>query len=607
MHRLRAAIAIGLAGLLFASALQAGGLGGLFSSGDDLLPPEEAFPFSAEQVAEDVVVARWGTAEGYYLYRDRIDFEVAADDNAISGYELPSGTPVDDPNFGRMEVYHGPVEVAIRLEAPVGDELTLTARYQGCNEETGVCYPPLSSDFSLAGGTGTTGLGGGSGAAPPSGGGPGGPLGTLLGGDNLPLILGGFFLAGLLLAFTACMYPLIPILSGLIAGEGARRSGRRGLLLSFVFVQATAVTYALAGAAAGLTGSAIQADLQSPWVLGSFAALFVALALAMFGLYDLRMPAALQTRLDALSRRQRGGSVAGAAIMGVLSALIVGACSGPALIAALAFISNTGDALVGGLALFAMANGMGLPLLVVGTALGRWLPRSGPWMVAAKQVFGILFLAVAVWMLDRFLPGPLTLALWAALLVGVAIWLARGAPLGGGGVLTGARQFAATLLLIWSVALLLGASAGGDRFLQPLAPLASGGTGTVDTMEAFRDVDSLAELEGLVAEAADRGQATVVDFYADWCVYCVELEERTFPDPRVADALEGKQLLRVDVTGMSDDHRELLGELDIFLPPAVLFYGPDGEERRSERVVGFLGPEAFVERTATAFANGEET
>ena len=578
------------------------GLSSLFGGSDELLPPEQAFPFSAELVAEDVIVARWDTVEDYYLYKDRFDFEVAGDENAITGFELPEGDVIDDPNFGRMEVYHEPVEVYIQLERPAGESLTFTAHYQGCNEKTGVCYPPLTSDFSLAGGVSDAGFGAGAGGGgPPAGGGD--PLTQLLAGGNLLLILGGFFAAGLLLAFTACMYPLIPILSGIIAGEGERRTGRRGFWLSFVFIQATAITYAIAGAVAGMTGAAIQADLQSPWVLGSFAALFVLLALAMFGLYDIRVPAGLQTRLDALSRRQRGGSFIGAGIMGVLSSLIVGACSGPALIAALVFISNTGDALIGGLALFAMGNGMGVPLLLVGTALGKWLPRSGAWMVRVKQVFGVIFLAVALWMIDRFIPGPVTLGLWGVLLVGVAIWLgvldrATGAP----GLLNRGRQFAGVLLIIWSVALLLGAASGGSRFWQPLEPLAQGAPSAGETAAGqFRDVDSLGGLQAAIAEAADRGQGTVVDFYADWCVYCVQLEERTFPAPEVVAALEDKQLLRVDVTAMNNDHRELLQALDVFLPPAVMFYGADGEERRDQRIVGFVPPEEFVQRLKTAY------
>ncbi|MFO7859144.1 MAG: protein-disulfide reductase DsbD, partial [Ectothiorhodospiraceae bacterium] len=502
-----------------------------------------------------------------------------------------------------------PVEVSIRLEEPVTDALTLTAEYQGCNKETGVCYPPLSTEVQLSGDSNggsasITGAGGGTGAAGTGAG--SGPLAELLAGGHLGLTLAGFFAAGVLLAFTACMYPLIPILSGLIAGDGEQRSGRRAFWLSLVFVQASAVAYAIAGAIAGLTGSAIQADLQSPVVLGGFAVLFAALALAMFGVYDIRVPTALQTRLDALSRRQRGGTFVGAGIMGALSALIMGACSGPALIAALAFISNTGDAALGGLALFAMGNGMGLPLLVVGTALGRWLPRSGPWMVRVKQLFGVLFLAVALWLLDRFLPGPVMLALWALLLAGVAVALGVLDRDVGTGLVQRGRQFAGLMLVLWSAVLLVGAAAGGGNFWQPLAPLAGGPAPEQDDQAAtFRDVDSLDELRTAVDQAAQQGQATVVDFYADWCVYCVQLEEQTFPDPAVREALAGKQLLRVDVTDMTSEHRELLEALDVFLPPAVLFFGPDGEERRAERIVGFLEPGAFVQRTRAALPREE--
>ena len=568
---------------------QSSGLRALFGGGsdDDLLPPEQAFPFSAELIGDDIIIARWRTADGYYLYRDRLDFQV--DGAEIAGYELPRGIDKDDPNFGMMEVYYGTLEVYIQLDGPVdGDRVVLTADFQGC-ADNGVCYPPMQNSFDMAAGTSTSGIsGGGPGAANGGFGGlPGGDLQGLLGGGNLPLILGGFFMAGLLLAFTACLYPLIPILSGIIAGD-ANRSSRRAFLLSLVFVQATAITYALAGAAAGMTGSAIQADLQGPWVLGVFAALFVLLAMAMFGLFSLQMPAAIQNRLDDLSRRQRGGTFIGAGIMGSLSALIVGACSGPALIAALVFISNTGDALVGGLALFAMGNGMGLPLLLIGTAAGRWLPRSGPWMVTVRRLFGVIFLGVAIWMLDRFLPDSVTLSLWAMLFLGVAVWL-TGAVLRRQvrGRAAFARGIAGTAFAVWGGVLITGAAIGGHSFWTPLA---------VDDREPlpWQVVETVDELQAAIAQANADDRAVMVDVYADWCVYCVQLERNTFPDPAVREALGDTHLVKVDVTGMNGEHRALLEHLGVFLPPAVIFYDRHGEEHEDSRVVGFMSPEDFV-------------
>lgn len=571
----------------------------LLGGGDEeLLPPEQAFPTSLDVVADDVVVARWSTAEGYYLYLDRLDF--AVEGNAIEGYELPDGRIIDDPNFGEMEVMYGPLEVYLQLEEPIADGDVLVADYQGC-ADSGLCYPPMTARFELASGDVESAIGGG----PPPGGtsSTGDRFGALLDGGSIWTMLGAFFVAGIALAFTACMYPLIPILSGLIAGDAQRSSGR-ALLLSLVFVQATAVTYALAGAAAGLTGSAIQAQLQSPLVLGGFAAIFVAMALAMFGLYNIQMPAALQSRLAAIGG-QRGGNLLGAAIMGVFSALIVGACSGPALIAALVFISNSGDAWLGGAALFAMANGMGLPLLLVGTAFGRWLPRGGPWMVRMKQAFGFVFLGVAIWMVARLLPAPVELALWAALLLGAAIWLGFAVGAGGTTLVTRFRQAAAGTAGLWAVLMLVGAALGGGSPLQPLAAL-TGTAGEERAAVPWESVASADELDDMLQRAAASGRPVMIDVYADWCVYCVQLDESTFRDPAVLDAVKAAIPIKVDVTAMAQRDRDLLRYLDVFLPPAVIFVDADGVEHRDRRVVGYVGPDEF-ERIARRALSGDDT
>ena len=599
-------LALLLIALLAPAAYARDGLLGRIMGGsnqDDLLPPEQAFPVSVEQVAEDVLAVRWDTPSGYYLYRDRLAFDI--DGNSIAGYELPDGVKTDDPTFGVMEVYYDHLQVYLQLADTVSPDQVLHLSFQGCSD-TGVCYPPMNTSVDLGAGTTNTGFaaGGAGGGGPPAGAGFAGlgNLDALLAGSNVPLMLAGFLFAGILLAFTACMYPLIPILSGIIAGD-RQRSTWRAFGLSMVFVQATAITYALAGAVAGLTGSAIQADLQSPWVLTAFAAVFVAMALAMFGLYTIQMPAAVQSRLDALSREQRGGTFMSAGIMGVLSALIVGACSGPALIAALVFISNTGDALLGGAALYVMALGMGLPLLLIGTAAGRWLPRSGPWMIRTKQAFGFLLLAVAIWMVDRFLPGPAVLALWAALLAGIAVWLGlldRPAQTALGATLR-LRQLASLAVAGWALVLLAGAAAGGTSFWQPLAPLA--GQGEPRPAVEWQRVNSVDELEQALAAASAEGRPALVDVYADWCVYCVQLEERTFSDSSVVQALNNTATLKVDVTRMSADDRALLSKLDVFLPPAVIFYDANGKEHREQRLVGFADPEEFLQRKQQALGN----
>lgn len=582
--------------LCLALPAYASGLSGLFgSSSQTKFPPaEEAFPFSAVLTSPQEIVARWDTREGFYLYRDKIALTLPNGEAETVELTLPEGTLMDDPYFGRLRVLYGPVEARLRLDRPLPEGTLLQAQYQGC-ADAGLCYPPQSTEVVLAAGSAP--------AQPlptaPAPAAGGGLQGLLAGGQPL-LILGGFFVAGLLLAFTACLYPMIPILSGLIAGD-RHRGGMRAFLLSLVYVEATAVTYALAGIAAGLSGVAIQADLQSPWILGAFAGLFVVLALAMFGVFTLQLPAGLQTRLTELSRMQKGGTFIGAAIMGVLSALIVGACSGPALIAALAFISGTGDYVLGGLALFILANGMGLPLLLIGTAAGRWLPRSGPWMERVRQLFGVGFLIVALWLVERLLPGHLALALWGALLLGCAVYLGAFDPLtvdaGGGARL---RKFGGVLLLVWGSLLLVGAATGGSDFWRPLAGIGAR-TEAATTVAASRRVHTVAELEAALAQARSMQQPVMLDVRADWCVYCIQLERATFPAPEVQQALRGAHLLTIDVTAMTEDDKALLKHLDVFLPPAVIFYDAQGIERTDQRVVGFLEPAAFAARVRTAF------
>jgi thioredoxin:protein disulfide reductase len=581
-----------------------GGLLNLFRSGgeDGPLPVEQAFPFSAERTGEAEITARWDTLPDYYLYRDKLTFELADSSSRIVEVELSPGELKDDPYFGKLDVIYGPATAVIRLDTPPQGDFTLMANYQGCWEK-GVCYPPLTIEYPFGADRPIVQSVTAAGAPPPPPPDQGNRLTGLLEGGNLWLILGGFFVAGLLLAFTACLYPMIPILSGLIAGDRGHhghQSTGRAFMLSLVYVQATAVTYAGAGVLAGLSGQAIQADLQSPWVLGSFAAVFVLLALSMFGLYDLQLPSSWQTRISELSRRQRGGSLVGVAIMGMLSALIVGACSGPALIAALMFISNTGDAWLGGLALFTLANGMGVPLLLIGTAAGKWLPRSGPWMVTVKRVFGVGFLAVALWMLERVLPGSIALALWGALLLGCAIYLGAldhlTSEADGNQRL---RKFSGLLLFIWGSLVLIGAAAGSRDFWQPLGPFGLSAAEPGAHLQ-FQPIKTVEDFQRAIQGAQLAQRPVVMDVYADWCIYCIQLEERTFVDPGVRRTLRDAVLLRADVTAMDAADKALLSELNVFLPPAIIFYGADGREREGFRVSGFMTAEQFQQRARQA-------
>jgi thiol:disulfide interchange protein DsbD len=578
----------------------------------DVLPVAEAFPFELERAGPKRLLARWSVQEGYYLYRDKIDFRAQDSAGLIESVELPPGETYEDEYFGEQRIYRKPVTATIELARGVDGPITVATDYQGC-AESGLCYPPqtVTRTVSGAGGAGVS-------SAEVSGSGgwfdtPRSALGaTLVEGEPL-IIVAVFALAGLALAFTACLYPMIPILSGLIAGDRERGSAWRALGLSLVYVEATAVTYAAAGVLAGLSGSAIQADMQSPWVLGTFAGLFVVLALSMFGLFELRLPASWQTRITALSSRQRGGTVLGVAVMGVLSTLIVGACSGPALAAALAFIARTGDVVLGGTALFALANGMGLPLLLIGVGAGKWLPRAGGWMETLRRLFGVVFLGVALWLLDRVLPGSTILAGWGVLLIGCGVFLGA---FDGLSVDSPAwhrlRRAGGLVLVIWGTVALVGASAGGHDPLRPLAvwnaptgagPDRQGASSRVAGLD-FRRIESVTELETALAEARQAEQPVLIDVYADWCVSCVELDEETFTDERVQDLLADTLLLRVDVTEQAAADEALQQRLGVVLPPAVIFYGPDGNEAESLRVVQFLAPEAFIPRARQGLTGG---
>lgn len=606
-------------GLLLAPAAGAG-LGDLFGGqgADDILPVQEAFPFRAEVLAPNRIEATWDTRDGYYLYKDKLGFSLGEGAPAVVSVDLPEAKVKDDPYFGRLQVYNHPVTAVLHLDRALSEGTVLTARYQGC-AEAGLCYPPETVEYALAGVTGAAPPGAGGGETGAGGSGAGAITGSLFpGGDALSGVLSGgnplhilvaFFGAGLLLSFTACLYPMIPIVSGLIAGDRKRSGGGRAFLLSLVYVEASALTYAIAGTVAGLSGQAVQAELQSPLVLGAFASVFVVLALSMFGLFSLQLPSSWQTRLTEASHHQKGGTYYGAAVMGALSSLIVGACSGPALVAALVFISATGDALLGGLALFVLANGMGLPLLLIGTAAGKWLPRAGGWMVTVRRVFGVGFLAVALWMVDRLVDPSLSLALWGVLILGCGVFLGGLDQLrpDSDGWLR-ARRAGGLALLIWGSVALVGAASGGRDLFNPLHPLvaASGGAPvrSVESMD-FRTIKTVADLERQLDAARAQGRPVMLDVYADWCVYCVQLDEETFADARVQQLLDSALLLRADVTANDAQDKALLKRLEVFLPPAVLFYPATGTEQRDARVVGFLGPEPFLERARNALFGPE--
>lgn len=574
----------------------------------ELLPADQAFQIAVRASDANMLVAELTPTPNYYLYRDRISFSVVQPPTiAIAKVTLPKGEPKADPTFGTVEVFRRPVEAIIDLKRSDRQEnqLQLRATYQGCNEPLGVCYPPIEKTLTVA----LPGAASPAAASPlpaaaaaglPAGGlSDDGAIRQLFGRGSVWALVAAFFGFGLLLAFTPCMLPMIPILSGIIAGQGQHMTRRHALGLSSVYVLGMAITYALAGVAAGLAGTLLSAYLQNPWVLGGFAAIFVLLALSMFGLYELQLPLFLQGRLASAGSRLKGGRVAGVFLMGVLSALIVGPCVAAPLAGALLYIGQTRDVALGGLALFSLALGMGVPLLVVGATAGTLLPNSGAWTESVKRLFGVVMLAVAIYFVSPVITVLVQQLLWAALLVVSATYLHALDPLPTDA--PGHRRLfkgVGMLALVTGIALLVGALAGHRDLLQPLAGFR--GSANIERRElTFQPVNSLAELESRLGVA--RGQFVMLDFWAEWCVSCKEMDRLTFGDPRVQSRLKEAVLLRADVTANTPEHRALLQRFSLFGPPGIVFFDKQGRELPF-RVIGYQAPEQFLASLDRALA-----
>ncbi|HEX7217762.1 MAG TPA: protein-disulfide reductase DsbD [Burkholderiales bacterium] len=562
-------------------ALAAPALAQLFKKNDELLEPEKAFRFSARAVQGGVEV-RFQIADGYYMYRERFRFAAEGNPGVQLGTpQFPPGIAHKDEFFGESQIYRKQVAVRIPAEGEGAFELKVVS--QGC-ADVGVCYVPMDSQAALR-------LAGGTFADP----GPreidARPRWSIFASDmdiaqlfhgNAVLVLASFFGFGVLLAFTPCVLPMIPILGGIIAGQGARIGKSRALALSGTYVLAMAVTYALAGVAAAYVGSLLAAYLQNVWVLGAFAAIFVLLALSMFGLYELRLPHAVQQRLHATHGRLKGGRLVPVAAMGVLSAVIVSPCVSAPLAGALLEISRSGDMVLGGSALFAMALGMGVPLLVVGVSEGALLPRAGAWMVAVKKFFGLMLLAVAVWIVSPVLPPFAGMLAWSALAFGLAALLRR-------------SWVAAAFPLVVGAAILVGALAGSRDPLRPLAVFTAGTP--LSAPVAWTRVASLADLQ---ARLQAPGKLVMLDFYADWCVSCKEMESFTFSDPRVRAQLDQMLLLQADVTANNEADKALLKRFSLFGPPGIIFFDAQGQEIKGLRVIGYQNAERFLKTLSLA-------
>ena len=607
----------------------------VLAQAQNFLTPDKAFAFSAKAVDAHTVRLHWDIAPGYHLYRDRIN--VASDTPAVvwKDLQLPVGKQEFDATFNKnVWVYRTSVDVP--LELTKGGALSeVTVGWQGCSDD-GLCYSPdsrvvqialkglgakdnavtilspvdtadSSAPASSAASSSTPSAASSAAPAASSGNAAMDTIAQTLASGSLLKAIGVFALAGLLLSFTPCVLPMVPILSSLIAGQSGPVSRGKGLGLAFAYSLGMALVYACFGVAAGLAGEGLAAALQNPWVLGAFATLLGVLALSMFGVYELQMPSAIQSRATNWSNSFQGGSFIGVFIMGGVSALVVGPCVAAPLAGALVYISQTKDWVLGGVALFSMAQGMSVPLLLVGVSAGSLLPRAGAWMERVKQVFGMMLLGVAITLVSPVAPPSLVLLLWAAwLLTGaglLGIFLPLVQPHRHGAVFVRGAGFALAAL---AAMLLLGAASGGQSVLQPLAHLkAAQGSSTVSTAAAiktvqFQRVADVAALDAALAQAQAQGQTVMLDFYAEWCVACKEFETFTLSDPTVQKRLTTVRLLRADVTANTAQDKALLKRFNLFGPPGMVFFDGKNKAKAPQVVVGYQNPADFLAVLDTA-------
>ena len=592
------------------------------------LHPDEAFKLSVS-MENGKLKAHWKITPEHYLYQEKTTFKIQSPDDAKLGSPVfPKAKTKHDEFLGDTKVYQKDFTVEIPLSS-TSDEVTIQTTYQGCSESTGICYPPqkkihtvkmagenrvnnssaqqLPEDVKLVSNTDTNNTVGDTTSnnqaivsnSSETLSEQDAILDRIKNSSSVGTIFM-FLLFGLGLALTPCVFPMIPILSGIIAGQGENITTRKAFGLSLAYVIPMAIVYAIVGIVAGLGGANLQVVFQNPWVIAAFAFVFVLLSLSMFGFYELQMPGSIQSKLTNLSNKQESGSYIGAGIMGVLSALIVGPCVTAPLIAALSYIAQTGDAVLGGLSLFALGLGMGIPLIIIGTSAGKLLPKAGAWMDSTKAVFGVLMLALAIWMLSRVVSPQVTMVLSAILLIISGVYLKALNP-----IPEGVSKWAylwkglGFIMLLYGALMLIGVAAGGKNLLQPLSGVfvSSTGASTVNTQQQqsldFKRIHSISDLNATLAEAKNLNKAVMLDFYADWCVSCKEMEHITFKDPTVIHTLKNVILIQADVTANNDDDKALLKKFGLFGPPGILFFTPEGVEDKAYRKVGFVKPDKF--------------
>jgi thiol:disulfide interchange protein DsbD len=587
------------------------------SNSNGPLPPDKAFAFDISALDKQTLNAHWQITPGHYIYQKKIRFRLRdANGIELGKWVMPKGKLQKDPAYGDTIIYNKDFEVKIPLIGKA-TSITIKTGYQGCSKLTGICYPPQNKtqtinlaaapERSQTSDSGTSSIAGidniGSSIIDNNGKiSEQDRFANILKDNNLLTILGLFFLAGLALTFTPCVFPMIPILSGIISGQGSNISKKKAFMLSLSYVIPMALTYAIVGVLAGLSGESLTAALQIPWVIGLFALLFVILAFSMFGFYELQMPTNIQNKLSSVSNRQKGGTFIGATIMGILSALIVGPCVTAPLTGALIFIADTKDAFLGGLSLFMLGIGMGVPLLMIGTAAGEILPKAGAWMDNVKAVFGVLMLGLAIWMLERILPIEIIILLTAALLIGSAIYMKAidtlDANASGWDRLWKAFGI---IMLVYGIILMLGIAKGNNSFFTPLKDKAviqqvsDSATGRVNSESlVFTPIKGIKGLESALENAAAQNKTLMLDFYADWCISCKEMEHKVFTDPRVIKVLEETILVQADVTKNDELDKALMKKFGLFGPPGIMFFDTEKQEHRSYRVVGEMTADEFL-------------
>jgi thiol:disulfide interchange protein DsbD len=581
----------------------------LFSNDDEFLKVDQAFSFNFNQQNDQLHIS-FNISEGYYLYRHQ--FKFTANNTSYSDIELPTGIDHEDEFFGVQQIYTEQLAFTVNIEQ-ASEDATITVRYQGCAEK-GLCYPPTkkvivldkvfahnesnntSAVLSALAKVGDNATAANQKTGQVTSSSEQHKLADMLKQDSLLLTLIAFFIGGLLLSFTPCVFPMYPILTGIIVGQGKALTTKKAFTLSFFYVQGMAVTYTLLGIVVALAGAQFQAAFQHPIVLIALSILFIFLALSMFGLFNLALPASWQNKLNNLSNKQKGGSVVGVVMMGVISGLVASPCTTAPLTGALLYISQTGDVVLGASALYALSLGMGLPLLILGSSGGKLLPKAGAWMNIIKNIFGLLLLAVPIFLLERFIPEIASQALWSLLVLSAASYFyVANLNANNRGFWFGVRSLIIFLMLFF----------GANMAYQLVTPnhnLPVVESHTTQTVQHFTQVETLEELKAAITQANEQGKTVMLDLYADWCIACKEFEKYTFPDNKVQKALANTLLIQIDLTDTgAGKNIELMEHFNVFGLPSILFFNLQGQELDQQRITGFMEADEFSTHINTLF------